>query len=216
MVETPKTTNKRLAQGERSRNRLLRAATRSFAERGYSATSIDDVCREAQVVKSAVYWHFESKEGLLAAVLEDAATTWIRERVDALRADVDPAQRLAHTLAGVREMMVERPTVLRLLSAMALEKAGNDEKVRAMLVRLADLARSAWVEGIAAAIGRRPAGLEDAVSIVLAALDGIFSNFQLRRDVAELDRLFARLERLILLLILDVENESAPQQRTGA
>src|SRR6185295_17683009 len=69
--------NKRIEQGRRSRDRLLRAATQRFAAQGFSGTSIDDVCREAGVVKSAVYWHFDSKEGLLAAVLEETATAWI-------------------------------------------------------------------------------------------------------------------------------------------
>lgn len=208
MAEQSKQPNRRMAQGEISRNKLLQAATRSFAERGYSATSIDDVCREAQVVKSAVYWHFESKEGLLAAVLEEAATSWIRERVDAARQIGAPQDRLSAAFAAVREMMVERPTVLRLLNAMALERAGSDGRIRAMLVRLSDQARAVWVDGIAAAIGRQPRGLQDAVSLVLAALDGIFLQFLLRGDAAELDRLFARLERMFLVMILQLETES--------
>jgi len=95
-VTTPvRTQNKRLAQGERSRGKLLRAAAKLFAERGYAGTSVDDVCREAKVVKSAVYWHFESKEGLYRAVLEkvyeqirlieSGITTEDRSPEDALR-----------------------------------------------------------------------------------------------------------------------------------
>src|SRR5689334_25212655 len=96
--------SKRVAQGLKSRDSLLRAATRQFAERGFSATSIDDVCRDAGVVKSAVYWHFDSKEGLLAAVLEETATAWIDGIVASVQQTGDPRERLSRAMLGMRDL----------------------------------------------------------------------------------------------------------------
>ncbi|MEQ8787207.1 MAG: TetR/AcrR family transcriptional regulator [Pirellulaceae bacterium] len=51
-----------------SRTRMLEAAARLFAERGYEPTSIDEIAAEAGVVKGTFYYSFSGKEELLLAV----------------------------------------------------------------------------------------------------------------------------------------------------
>lgn len=53
-----------------TRRSLLEAGTRWFLERGYEATSLDDIAGEARVSKGAVYHHFGSKLGLFTAIVE--------------------------------------------------------------------------------------------------------------------------------------------------
>jgi AcrR family transcriptional regulator len=218
--------NKRMAQGRRSRGKLLRAATRRFAERGYSATSMDDVCRDAGVVKSAVYWHFESKEDLLAAVLEETAAGWIQGLVETVFQTGDARERLRRAIGGMRELIQHRPALLRILHTMTLERTRGDRATRAVLVRVSDRARGALIDGLSEAIGERPPGLESVAALVLAALDGIFMQHQLRQDDAELDRMLAELERTIALLVTRVvrdahraetarSNPLAPRGRAG-
>ena len=67
--------------GEDVREAILDAATDLFAERGYAATPVNAVCERAGVGKPAVYWHFENKQGLLAAVLERLDKHWNEVRV---------------------------------------------------------------------------------------------------------------------------------------
>ena len=210
--------SKRVAQGLRSRDNLLRAATRQFAERGFSATSIDDVCRDAGVVKSAVYWHFESKEGLLTAVLEETATAWIDGIVASVHQTGDPRERLSRAITGMRELVETRPALLRLLHSMLLERTGENAQTRAVLLRVFDRARTALTDGIAEVIGTRPPGLATIAELALATLDGIFLQHQLRRDRDELDRLFAELERSIVYLVnrLFVEAQTGPTGGTTA
>ncbi len=50
---------------------ILRAAACAFAERGFAATSMDDVAACAGITRLIVYRHFETKESLYAAVLQD-------------------------------------------------------------------------------------------------------------------------------------------------
>jgi len=50
---------------------ILRAAAAAFAERGFAATSMDDVAGAAGITRLIVYRHFESKDALYAAVLQD-------------------------------------------------------------------------------------------------------------------------------------------------
>ena len=55
-----------------TRDRILRAAVRLFAERGYDATSIRTLAAKARANQAAVNYHFKSKEGLYREVLREA------------------------------------------------------------------------------------------------------------------------------------------------
>ena len=56
---------------EATRAALLEAATKLFAERGFAATSLDDVARAANVTRGAVYHHFTNKLALFTAVFDE-------------------------------------------------------------------------------------------------------------------------------------------------
>jgi AcrR family transcriptional regulator len=57
---------------ERTRQRLLAEAQRLFRERGYAATSLEQIAEAAEVTKGAIYGHFTSKEDLMLSALETA------------------------------------------------------------------------------------------------------------------------------------------------
>lgn len=60
---------------ERTRQRLLAEAQRLFRERGYAATSLEQIAEAAEVTKGAIYGHFASKEDLLLSTLEAGRDT---------------------------------------------------------------------------------------------------------------------------------------------
>src|SRR6202042_3336759 len=55
---------------ERTRQRLLSESKRLFRERGYAATSLEQIAEAAEVTKGAIYGHFASKEDLMISALE--------------------------------------------------------------------------------------------------------------------------------------------------
>lgn len=57
-------------KSERTRRRILDAAARTFRERGYAATRLADIAAAAATQAGSLYYHFDSKEELLDAVLE--------------------------------------------------------------------------------------------------------------------------------------------------
>jgi AcrR family transcriptional regulator len=57
---------------QRTRQRLLAEAQRLFRERGYAATSLEQIAEAAEVTKGAIYGHFASKEDLMLSALEAA------------------------------------------------------------------------------------------------------------------------------------------------
>ena len=64
--------------------RLLAAATRLFAERGYDRTSVQEIVEAAGVTKGALYHYFGSKDDLLHEVYARVLRVQ-QERLDALR-----------------------------------------------------------------------------------------------------------------------------------
>ena len=70
MTEIRRPSAPRLAPEER-RRQLLDVAKEEFAERGFHATSMDDLALAAGVTKPVFYQHFASKRALFIAVLED-------------------------------------------------------------------------------------------------------------------------------------------------
>lgn len=52
-----------------ARSRLLDAALLVFRTKGYTATTVDDLCREAKVSKGAFFHHFENKEAAALAAI---------------------------------------------------------------------------------------------------------------------------------------------------
>jgi AcrR family transcriptional regulator len=62
--------DKREVQGEATRLALTTAARELFGERGYAATSIDEVATQAGVTKGAFYHHFGGKANLFQEVYE--------------------------------------------------------------------------------------------------------------------------------------------------
>ncbi|MGJ3699820.1 TetR family transcriptional regulator [Variovorax sp. AFSI2.2] len=58
------------AATEITRTRVLQAALEAFAASGVRATTLENVARLAGVTRGAVYWHFENKAALVAAIID--------------------------------------------------------------------------------------------------------------------------------------------------
>ncbi len=58
----------RSQHAEATRGAVLAAARRTFGEKGYAQTSVDEIAAEARVTKGAVYHHFAGKQRLFRAV----------------------------------------------------------------------------------------------------------------------------------------------------
>ena len=103
-------------RAEATRRALLASARALFGEKGYAATSIDEVVRDAGVTKGALYHHFKDKDQLFRAVVEQvklevtqAAASSYFETVDG----VDPLQTVHHTCLAVIDAHLD-PAVQRI------------------------------------------------------------------------------------------------------
>lgn len=57
-----------------AKDKLLTAALKMIREKGYTATTVDELCEEAQVTKGAFFHHFKSKEDLAVKSAEHWST----------------------------------------------------------------------------------------------------------------------------------------------
>ncbi|MCZ8375790.1 MAG: helix-turn-helix domain containing protein [Beijerinckiaceae bacterium] len=64
-----------------ARDRILRAASVAFSQRGFQGVTVRDLAQEARVNLAAVNYHFRSKNELYAAVIDRALETWLAETV---------------------------------------------------------------------------------------------------------------------------------------
>jgi len=63
------------SEDRETRARLLHAAARLFAERGYARVTVRDICKKARANVAAVNYHFGGKDGLYRAVMRHAMET---------------------------------------------------------------------------------------------------------------------------------------------
>jgi len=70
---------------QETRARLLNAAARLFAERGFARVTVRDICRKARANVAAVNYHFSGKHGLYTAVMQSAIAT-MQTTSEAMRA----------------------------------------------------------------------------------------------------------------------------------
>lgn len=191
------------AQGALSRERILDAAAELIAERGYSATSVDALCKKAGIVKTALYWHFGSKEGLLAAVIERVANEWIEEVQRSVYVTGEPLERLDRVLSGLREILEQRPRHMRLLLSVLLERSEGDPTTRASLKRVFDHAIGTMVQGLEDAVGRTLPDLDLVAHTILSLTQGTALRALIDPEGVDLDRYFGDIRRTIVLIISD-------------
>lgn len=134
------------------RRRLVDAAAKLFAARGFEATSMDDIAHEAGAGKPTLYRYFAGKDALFEAVFIDALDA-LEARLDTAEATTsDPAETLLAILRPVAAMFREHVASLRALSDAA---SGADRSRRRILrqrrgeieARIAQVLRRAHAAG---------------------------------------------------------------------
>lgn len=107
-------TGRRLPAGER-RRQLFDVALRLFAERGYEATTMDDVAEAAGVTKPLLYQHFSSKQALYVELVDSVAEDLLSSIGRATASAAGPRQQVEQGFAAYFDALVNHETAFRLL-----------------------------------------------------------------------------------------------------
>jgi AcrR family transcriptional regulator len=118
------------------------AAARLFAQRGYAATTVEDIVAEAGVSKPMLYRHFESKRELQMKLLERRRDELAAAPLDSfLHGEGEPAQRLPAMIDAWFAHVERHPDTSRILFA----DATGDPDVQALQRELRGRQRAADV-----------------------------------------------------------------------
>lgn len=105
---------RRLTAGER-RQQLFAVALQLFAERGYRATTMDDVAEAAGVTKPLLYQHFSSKRALYLELVDSVARDLLVAINEATSTAEGPRQQVERGFAAYFRMVVTHEAAFRLL-----------------------------------------------------------------------------------------------------
>ena len=113
----------RSLNGKRTRQSILDAATAVFAEKGFAGANVNEIVGSAGTTKPMLYYHFGSKEGLFAAVLEDVYAG-MRRIEAALQLDsLDPAEAMRRLVEVTFDYHDQHPDWIRLISVENIHDA---------------------------------------------------------------------------------------------
>ncbi len=114
---------------ERTRARILAAATEHFRRFGYRRASVDEIAKAAHVAKGSVYVHFANKADLLMHAVAAEKLALAHRFLPLFEEKVPPAERLKKALELALTALPQLPLVSSLL--------GGDRELFAMLEDLA-------------------------------------------------------------------------------
>jgi AcrR family transcriptional regulator len=197
MIPTGRSTKKQ-QQGEQSRELILDATERLMATRGYAATSISDIRKACGLPPSSIYWHFGSKEGVLAAVMERGA--------DRFFAAIPTADTVEQQLAVTARLQADHPEFLRMFYMLSLERS-DDPAVAEVVRRVRDTAIARFRGGISQLVpadvppSRAHRVVTDLTALAVALSDGIFFAEHLEHDATDVERMYRRLSQAVAALI---------------
>jgi AcrR family transcriptional regulator len=101
--------------GQERREQLLDVGRALFAEKGFDATSIEEIAARARVSKPVVYEHFGGKEGLYAVVVDREMSDLLSRLTNALSAD-HPRQLVERAALALLTYIEEETDGFRILT----------------------------------------------------------------------------------------------------
>jgi AcrR family transcriptional regulator len=195
----------RTKKGELRRAAILAAAAELFRERGFQATSLDDIGAVAGVSGPAIYRYFSSKHALLSLLVEEAALTWRAAVDEVLSQDTPPLVTL--------ERLIDTAVTLQLrdgnLRAVAYQEFRQlDDADRRRLARIDRVTMAEWV-GLLCEV--RPGLTDEEARAAVIMVDGLMRSASALHTSVDRDRLASVMKDMALggLLSLGVQRPVA-------
>lgn len=204
------------AKASSARDKLLAAALGVIRAQGYSATTVDDLCRAAGVTKGAFFHHFESKEALAVAAAEFwSRTTGALFAAAPYHDHADPLDRVLGYIdfrASLLTGPVEAFTCL--VGTMVQEAFATSPAIRAACDASISGHAHALEADIAEALEAHRVSGVSASSLALhtqAVLQGAFTLAKARGGPEPAAESIAHLKRYVTLLFRSPQPEKSPE-----
>ena len=144
----------RSANHSDTREQLLRAALKHFANSGYAATSVQDIVDDARLSKPALYYHIKDKAGLFQALVHEAHDARYRLLQAAAASQAGIRAQLEAIFSSLLEYFRDNRDLIRISFATMFaapgevpEDAGCQEKCRRNFEFIHDVIKQALQRG---------------------------------------------------------------------
>lgn len=170
---------------EETRSRIMEAAYRVFARRGYGAATVEEITAECGIAKGALYGHFASKEDLFRTILVEH----VRRRAAETAARLEPELSLRESVLRIIEASWSTCRADPIWSPMFMEfwaLASREEWGREAFAALFDHCSAALARFLSnakrAGLVRPDLDVQSAARLMLAVNDGLVLQWQTQPD----------------------------------
>ena len=184
------------ATGNAGDERILRATIDALAQMDPASLTIQRICQEASVTPPTLYYHFGSKEGLIAAAVERLVSDWLSLLDRQVSREGDLEQMLAQAVAGWEAMIMTPSRPLAVFVWVTLLTANSSVPARDALIRARDRSHDMMVEALLPHVP----DADVAAGIAWSLIDGVIAaalEYQLDEDAAAMRR---RLESMATMV----------------
>jgi AcrR family transcriptional regulator len=170
-------------KGAQRRDAIVAAASDLFRERGFRATSLDDIGAVAGVSGPAIYRYFSSKHDLLSTLIEEAAITWRATVDEVLDADGPPLVTLERLIDAAVALQLKNGN---LRGVFYQEFRSLDDDARRRLARTDRVTTAEWVQLLCEV---RPGLSDEEARAAVLMVDGLLRSVSTLNTSVGRDRL---------------------------
>jgi AcrR family transcriptional regulator len=199
-----------------TRRNIIEIATEEFAEKGFNGARIDEIADRTNTSKRMLYYHFQDKEGLFIAVLEQAYAR-IRAMESSLEVEhLDPEPAMRALVAVTYDQHIYNEDFVRLVMVENIHRGEHLDKSRAIQdlnVSIMDTTRRIYGRGVEAGVfrpGLDPVDIHmtvSALSFYMIANRSTFSRI-FKRDMTSKEAIDGRREVVVDTVVRYLRSES--------
>lgn len=159
-----------------ARQKILHVAARLFSSVGYANTSLSQVAKEAHVSKALIFWHFENKEQLFRAALQQSLEPYFINVVSDLD-DLGEVDQIRKLIDLYYEFVSTHLYSVKLVLSLLLRDEKHPDDVVARIGELFRVYRSLLADiiesGRSKGVFRSEVKPTEDAALIMAALNGI-------------------------------------------
>jgi TetR/AcrR family fatty acid metabolism transcriptional regulator len=133
--------------------RIIQAATKIFARKGFYQSKISEIAREAQVADGTIYIYFENKDDILISLFEEQMKVVLDNMVSQISREDNPAKKLVKFALAHLELIEQNQNMAEIIQVEVRQsskfmKEYKNEKFAEYLDLIRDIIREGQEKGV--------------------------------------------------------------------
>jgi len=187
-------------KGARRRAAILTAAADLFRDRGFRATSLDDIGAAAGISGPAIYRYFASKHELLAVLIEEAAIAWRVTVDEVLNQNTPPLATLEHLIDAAVALELKNGN---LRGVFRQELRALDDNARRRLARIDRVTMAEWVHLLCEVM---PSLTDEDARAAVVMVDGLLRSVSSLHTSVDRERLAVVMKQMSIGALLSLRD----------